>query len=386
MTSHKFKEFSVFDIGSFFAISYIVGGQFFNAVSGVPQYTTYLLVPALIALCLNFIKEGFTPYFFGAYSKVFRWSSALWLAVFVPSAVALLHYSEIEYAQATVYLTFNLAVLFGLATCFLNSAISLSLIRNFAVAAVLAAFSFKVLGLGEMWDGLRYKGFHNDPNQLTNYLLCVVAIVGLTTSGKLFTKIVVISAATIVILSTASRSGQLGLVVLWSVFLVELIKYISGTNDFISIRNVLIVIALLLVFAFIGYEVIDASQLRILNVLPVIEYELNVRGYMRAVEFPQWMILGSGWGGDARFGAYGHYEIHSTFLAFAFYSGIAGLVTFVGLLVSILRPLPVFQLLYVLPVFVYSLTTYNARNPIFWVMLAVAFTITLRMSKKYEDS
>jgi hypothetical protein len=116
--------------------------------------------------------------------------------------------------------------------------------------------------------------------------------------------------------------------------------------------------------------------------------QLLVRGYIRFVEAPQFLLYGAGQGGDDRFGEFeGYvYEIHSSLAAVLFYYGILGLILF---LAFIWKLFPIkHNLLFLSPLFVYGLFTYGLRAPYFWIalgFLALMPAVLMRTPDRLND-
>ena len=119
--------------------------------------------------------------------------------------------------------------------------------------------------------------------------------------------------------------------------------------------------------------------------------QLAVRGYSRIYDYYEYILFGSGQGLDERFylassifdGVYTEYsfEIHSTFAAILFYYGIFGFIFFFSFLFKIFKNLDSVQKIFFLVPFFYSLTTYNARTPIFWFFIGVSIFVSVKNFK-----
>jgi hypothetical protein len=120
-----------------------------------------------------------------------------------------------------------------------------------------------------------------------------------------------------------------------------------------------------------------------------IQLQLEIRGYMRLVEFPQYLVFGAGQGLDGRFmepfeGRY-IYEIHSSIIAPLFYYGVIGFgLLFSSFFLMARERLVGWQWFVFAAPFVYGLFTYGLRTPIFWIMLATLYSITPRSGTKTE--
>jgi O-antigen ligase len=118
---------------------------------------------------------------------------------------------------------------------------------------------------------------------------------------------------------------------------------------------------------------------------------LELRGYTRIIDYPQYLIFGSGQGLDERFyltsdvingqTIYFSFEIHSSFVAILFYYGIIGFILFILFLYRIFKNLNFIQrTAFILP-FIYGLSTYGLRTPIFWFFIGVCVFVSLNNLK-----
>lgn len=156
--------------------------------------------------------------------------------------------------------------------------------------------------------------------------------------------------------------------------------------------GVLVVIGLLLGNAVVGNAGLFISEESGLSKIErqtrwylnrVIEYTneerldvMEERGYTRLVRFPEHLLLGAGEGANERWGTGPGPEIHSTLAGVLFYYGVPGAFFFLRFVYLIWRSLPTWwQKSLLFAPFLYSLGTYNLRNTMFWLGLAVFFVI-----------
>ena len=103
------------------------------------------------------------------------------------------------------------------------------------------------------------------------------------------------------------------------------------------------------------------------------------RGYDRILNDPEFLLFGAGEGGYYRFDTFlKAAEIHSTFGTIIFCYGILGLTLFLRLLKKVFQYSTRFELLYFVPVLVYSITHQGLRSTLLWVFLACIFAVNNR--------
>jgi predicted RND superfamily exporter protein len=95
------------------------------------------------------------------------------------------------------------------------------------------------------------------------------------------------------------------------------------------------------------------------------------RGYDRILHDFQYTILGAGEGEYWRHDSVWKGEIHSTFGTLLFCYGVVGLALFIVFLFYVYRSNRVAFLLYLMPVFVYSVVHNGLRATPFWMLLAL---------------
>ncbi len=205
------------------------------------------------------------------------------------------------------------------------------------------------------------------------WVLCSYAIFALLhKSGKLISCILFVISA-VLIFASMSRSAFIGLLVMFLGVIISFLK----PND-IKERNkpelAKIIFRIFLTAFFITLAIVNLSEnesfLSILNRLVETDYreQAEIRGYMRIFDYPEYLIFGASQRADIRVGALN--EIHSTWMAFLFYYGIAGILLFGIFMYFILKRLNFNQVLISAGPLMYSFFTFGARTPIFWVFLA----------------
>ena len=122
-----------------------------------------------------------------------------------------------------------------------------------------------------------------------------------------------------------------------------------------------------------GYELVQ----RFLEVGKEGEKDLAHRGYDRIFEYPEHLILGSGEGAFQRFtiSLTKDIEFHSIWGTIIYGYGIAGTLTFFGLLYFVFRQAPIRHIVYFLPMAAYGITHQGLRFSFLWVFFGIVFAL-----------
>lgn len=244
-------------------------------------------------------------------------------------------------------------------------------------------FSFVFTTAGE---GARGALFFTNPNQLGYYSLCSLAIVLVLETMLKIPKIIVYGSFLLFIymaVISVSKAALGAMIILFAVYLIA--------NGFLSLRNVfvLVVVGGIGVFTFFntgfGKNFQRNLALRELNEAdrPNTVTEWQYRGYDRISNHPYYLVLGAGEGGYNRFNTYieGH-EMHSSMGTIIFCYGIPGTLFFILFVLSLLRKLPWYYVIYAIPLFAYGITHMGLRFSIFWVALMMFPIIRMEIKKR----
>lgn len=226
-------------------------------------------------------------------------------------------------------------------------------------------------GLGRYEFPPRYNGFFNDPNQMSYWVICLVCISFLlpeesNKTGKLQLAIYGLGLY-IVAFETLSRSGTLGLLAI----AIGLGRELGLKKIFSFALSGLILAGIFWLYAHstaqthhsVGTLTI-ASRVDSTNIVQ----QLRSRGYLLPLDYPSYLLFGAGHGAFYRFGM--DHEIHSSLVGVIFYYGIIGSGLFYVAYARATIRLAPNKRFYALAPFLYGISTYGLRTPIFWVMTA----------------
>ncbi|MGE8537936.1 MAG: O-antigen ligase family protein, partial [Acinetobacter sp.] len=211
----------------------------------------------------------------------------------------------------------------------------------------------------------RYNGLFNDPNQMAFWILSTCAIY-IYISKNNFKKIFVYFLALFLILLTMSRSASIG-------FLMLTLGFIFSQKGDLN-KRILVFFGTLVCFSLLGYflyilGVFDSVVLRFVEGLDQRNSQVEGRGLLNFLDYPQYLIFGAGQGAHWLYNPADN-EIHSTWLGILFYYGIIGISLFLIFLYQIFKNLSFSNKMIFLGPMLYGFTTYSARTIIFWFLLA----------------
>ncbi len=343
----------------------LVGSQFYIFPSGLPQ-PSHILLAVIIAFTIIFLSSGFfCKSEFIKYKYVFLF---LGYSTVVNVVWALVEQDPI-FLMASAYWFFGVGLLIS-AGVYLKNDGAVNVFRNAAVLGILLLAFFLFVGLGKPDYFPRYTAYFNDPNQFAFWVLCSIAIYFMLSSGtnnKLVFLFLTLMTGCLVV-SSLSRSALIG----FAFILVGVYIKLQTSNGFDKISNVAfsIFVSVLLIVIFVVFLDIDYSEIDILNRLFATDFgqQADIRGYYRAVEFPEYLFFGAGQGLDYRFNTI--YEVHSSWMGLFFYYGFFGILLFSLFLIQMFFKLDFSQKVIFLGPLIYGFSTYGLRTPIFWFFIA----------------
>lgn len=286
--------------------------------------------------------------------------------------IAAAYYAEIDFIIYAAFYVFNLCYTYA---CFVY-------IRAFpkqgiywVFAGVLAAIVLAALGVaaGISSGPGRAAGFFNNPNQLGYFGVTAMALL-LTFHARQKTALlswVTLGFMAIAFwLTTASLSK--------AAMVASAISVVMFVTTFKRAEIFSLCCFALLASPFVADKIRESDQYQsVLMRLQSIGYDhddsLSARGYSRALQYPQYLLLGAGEGNYKRFGT--KYEIHSTFANIVFSYGIVGFVLFGLVLLNMFRLSPMLFMVMFTGVFVYGITHNGIRSSFFWLLVSLFLAV-----------
>lgn len=373
--------------------------------SGLPQLTH--LAGGAVVLLLLLLRRRFVWQ-----SGVMAPAALFAVYALVVNLIVYLFYEEWHTLISSFYYLYNVTLFWAVLQIFyFEPSRAMKLTRfPFLTLIGLQAVAF-ALGKGRFFGDSRFMGTFNDPNQLAHWVLWAVIIVLVADYSLRFRLTwwswLALTLGSVVLLASASRSGLLG----FSVIVLGVGTYYVFHRIRLRRKVVQKLLVSLSIFVFIvafglSITVLGASDERVFDLQKKLGQQvqfyvarvhegifkggqnLEERGYDRLWKFPDYLFLGAGEGANERWAEKSTFlgEIHSTLAGVAFYYGIPGTVLILFLIGRVWVSLPrVWLRILLLAPLLYSLGTYNLRNSMFWLGLAVLWAAGRALRQSTEN-
>lgn len=387
-------------------VSLIWLSPFYVWESGLPQPAHFLgaaLVISLILFRRKFVWDA----------KLMGWGALFSVYAAVVNMFVYAAYLDTHSLLSATYYLYNFS-LFWAVQQLANGRNRLWLMGQirlaFSTLLLVQVFLF-LSGRGRVFGESRFMGSFNDPNQLGHWTIWAVIMVLVADyflqrrlswwswMGLLF--------GFVVLLASASRSGLLGfgmiVLALGVHFAIRRVRFHRRTVKvwLVSLLTSAILVGLVVPAILLGYsnekvanfqekfaQQVQFYVLRVQEGISKSGENLEERGYDRLWKFPEYLILGAGEGANERWEGETTFlgEIHSTLAGVIFYYGIPGTLLILLFIVPIWSTLPELWLrILLLGPFLYSLGTYNLRNSMFWLGLAIFWAVGKGFRKESRD-
>ena len=372
--------------------SVLIGTAIYVFPSGMPQ-------PAHMFLLL--------PGFFLAFSSLNlkvdlpeRLLVLFWVySSFVNLFYWLLH-RETGFLLASAYISYGV-LLFFIYRCVFTVQPKLSNCMLWALLCVVPLLVYLAFFGGDafLFKERRLMGLFNDPNQMSYWLLIFTTAAFLSPFKPPWltptSAAILLSVIFMLVFLAGSRSALAGLSVLalgiaWWFFQDKNESRLDGVSAKKILLSSAAFVLLLVLCLFLLYLLVEpvsfaANDLwRRVNARSPLSH-LEMRGYLRPLEMPEYLLFGAGQGFEARFSTR-LLEIHSSLIAPLFYYGIIGWLLLYGFIYTLLRDrLSGWQWLVIAAPFVYGLFTYGLRTPVFWLMLASIYALPSKSQENATD-
>jgi hypothetical protein len=381
---------------------------FYVYASGLPQPAHVIMLVASVALvflnrdsCIILIKDNLPGVVF-------------LLLISTINITYSIFYKDKEFVISTIYWLYGYLLIFAVLCIARDKWLASWIVRLILIELALIAVAY-FIGWGTYTWWPRYEFFFNGPNQLAYFVICLLLVYIAVTHSRFDIGFYIAYAFTIfAVITTGGRSAYLAVVPL-----VFLLLWQARSRLMHVILLLLIPVALNMIFkplclpsfmpspngnqrveCQIGAEINDQrivsnftmTRIDNLSVKKDVADEKSVwtqlfaRGYMRVVQYPQYLLYGAGQGKDERFGEVGGYayEIHSSPVAVLFYYGVLGFLLFAVFLWKLFSIKK--NLLFLTPLLVYGLFTYGLRSPYFWLALGFLAVMPDVLSSRSRSS
>lgn len=216
------------------------------------------------------------------------------------------------------------------------------------------------------------KGFFENPNQLARFTVFFVSILGILISlgAKLPSWLMPLSFGVGVSLCTINerRAGLLGMTILFGI--------LCWKNYRLAISSGLAGVLFSALLYTLSSKSLTRNTSRLVERFSENQVDDSIlgRGLSRVIDFPHYLLLGSGEGLYGRFTSIGsrHYEIHSTYINVLFCYGIIGFLLFIYYQYKMVRS-QIFSLWWVLPILGFTIFHNDLRSIYFLVVPLILY-------------
>lgn len=358
---------SFFLIGVFLLQFYI-----FRSGSLQPSHIFFILSFLIIVLHKGFNKLVILN------STYLRFVLFVFLTLLINSFYFII-YKDFDYLISSSYYIFGLIITYLTVIFLIKSEKSKTYLIFFLLFSLLLLIIFWLAGLGNYEFFPRYNGFFNDPNQMAHWALCVVAIIIILNKNTIFINYISILLTALIVLLSLSRSGLSGMFIIICAYFFPSKKNISKLLIVIFIISILV-----LLLNFTENNVFENYQNLITRFLETdFQEQADTRGYGRAINYPEYLIFGSGQAQDFRFKS--DFEIHSSWMGILFYYGIFTLILILYNLYKLFTKLGIKVVFVVIGPMIYGFSTFGVRTPVFWLLMGVLiFNYIITIKKNVE--
>lgn len=325
------------------------------------------------------------------------------------NVIVWVHYEDLHSLLSSLYYAYNFFVFWSIQQLVYSrdSRRIFSYLGPVSVALLFIEILLYLSGKGRVFGETRFVGTFNDPNQLAHWVLWTVIIVlavDYTLRGKLgWLSWSALLLGFIILLASASRSGLLGFAAILLAIAFYIIRSRVRLNKRVAERWLMAFVAMLVVSGIVtlvvllkpaeggiglfGNKFAEQVQFYVNRIQEGIlkgEANLEERGYDRLWKFPEYLLLGAGEGANDRWAGRTSFlgEIHSTLAGVAFYYGIPGTVFLLFFIARVWIALPHIWLRFLLLApLLYSLGTYNLRNTMFWLGMAIMWAVARELRR-----
>lgn len=255
--------------------------------------------------------------------------------------------------------------------------ISLSILAIF-ISLVIQLYVLKVIGFNE--EQFRFILYFNNPNQLGLWALtCLVFVSFLiqTYRKSISTVFLLISSLVLSIFYISLSISQAAIIS--AVLIVAILIVI-----FFRLKWIYTILPIIVLLFYLFINDIKNSEIKFLiNIENRINNEVNEddgdnglegRNYTRLMNYPEYLLLGSGEGKIDRFGKDG-LEIHSTYANILFSYGVVGLVFILLPILNFIKRKPLVLSLFLGAYLVFTLVHNTIRWPLFWIIPYLMYVI-----------
>lgn len=345
---------------------YFITAPLYFISSGLPQMSELIMSLIFLLNILNIINIIFSKYSV-SYSPFF-------IYVIVINLFFFYYTQDSTFILSSLFYVFNWIVVCLIIYLIITN--EKKYLKTILYACMTSGVVQILLSLIVPSDSTRNTILFNNPNQLAEYAVMIVVLVlycNTRLKGKTRINYTIMGIGLYLGYLSASKAGMISLLVISILFLI-----LNSRSFFEKALSILISISLLV----ITYLVFSDSRLMygINSQIDLIMTRFNHnknhdegifldRGYDRIIDFPEYIIFGSGEGYLERFDT--NIELHSLFGTLLFSYGIFGLIFFMFILIFIVVKLPFKSYYLLIGPLLYTVTHQGLRETMLWILIAL---------------
>jgi hypothetical protein len=297
--------------------------------------------------------------------------------------VNIVHYAFLPdpvFFKSSLYYLFNASVMLFVVSLFKRSPESVSQILYAGIIVAVVLEILFILFLSSGAGSGRIVGTFNNPNQLALWSLlaaCLLVVIRSKTRLGLVDMMLLLALGYIQTLSL-SKAGIICFALLF--LSLPFFHFVSAKIKIAFVLGALI-LGLFAVnsvhtvgSALESFDPFERTISRLATIGTESDETLEGRNYTRILNYPEFLLLGAGEGGYARFsGPWQNLELHSSLGTIAFSYGAIGMGLFLSILYMVVRRNHSCVAVMIFIILLYGLTHQSARFTDFWVFLGAAY-------------
>ena len=363
--------------GQYLFILGLFAKQFYVLQSGSVQLGDILII--LGCFCHLFLKKrGKLQFYNKSYPFLLYFLCVLVINSFYS---VLLHNSGFN--RSSLYYLYNTIIILTFYDFLLEENTNEEFLKEVGIIlklSLIVQFVVYYFGLGRWIYSTRYGGTFNDPNQYGVYIFFVIILTyiidKICNNKKWYIWSIL---GFIIILPSTSTGTMLGTVVFFAGVYLASVKYLKRWQKILwgvalfagGLSVILLNIQIIPLPSFITNNNMYIRVISKINKLTASADSaalLSDRGWNRIIEYPAYMLFGSGEGGYSRFNT--SLEIHSSIIGPLFYYGIFPFLLYIY---WILNNIVNKEFIYIyVSLLIEALFLVNTRQPFYWIIIILA--------------
>lgn len=315
------------------------------------------------------------------------------ILVFIVNGFYFIYYLKFKFILSSLYYLFNLFIIILFSYMFSKNEKTYNMFDKVLKFNIFIQLLICILNLGDYYGGYRYMGTFNDPNQFAYYIFisfCFTYILNLKLKKSNLEILIFFIISIYLIVRSSSTGMLLGMIVFVILYIILKIKNINKIKKSSIRKKIIVCVALIPIILLSSTLYLNRNEKLDWNNIHILE-RLNEkigklensntltnknhmtiwqeRGYDKIVEYPWYIIYGSGEGMYERFSNPNFInEIHATLPSILFYYGIIPTILLLIWMYKKIKGSPFKINIVFFAIILESFTLLNQRQSLFWIM------------------